>query len=115
MCRAPHEVLWHSVALPPKEPVTRPFPGRSARRFPRRGTNLRHGEGFKSVRGWWSSAIARHGSGMMCVMDQADAIVWASALGIAGTFAAGLIGPVLQARASRRQDRDHEVFRIQHR
>ncbi|MEU3343308.1 hypothetical protein [Streptomyces sp. NPDC006668] len=48
-------------------------------------------------------------------MDQADAIVWASALGIAGTFAAGLIGPVLQARASRRQDRDHEVFRIQHR
>ncbi|MET9914894.1 hypothetical protein ABZZ74_50975 [Streptomyces sp. NPDC006476] len=48
-------------------------------------------------------------------MDQADAIVWASALGIAGTLAGGLIGPVLQARASRRQARDHEVFWIQHR
>ncbi|MEU1276458.1 hypothetical protein [Streptomyces sp. NPDC005799] len=48
-------------------------------------------------------------------MDQADAIIWMTALGIAGTFAAGLIGPVLLARASRRRARDQEAFQIQHR
>ncbi|TLS42108.1 hypothetical protein FE633_32540 [Streptomyces montanus] len=48
-------------------------------------------------------------------MDQADAIIWATALGIGGTLAAGLTGPVLQARASRRQARDQEAFQVRHR
>ncbi|GGL13251.1 hypothetical protein GCM10010094_87720 [Streptomyces flaveus] len=48
-------------------------------------------------------------------MDQADAIIWATALGIGGTLAAGLTGPLLQARASRRQARDQEAFQVRHR
>ncbi|WP_151482912.1 hypothetical protein [Streptomyces albicerus] len=48
-------------------------------------------------------------------MDQADAIIWATALGIGGTMAAGVTGPLLQARASRRQARDHEAFQFRHR
>ncbi|MFJ8153915.1 hypothetical protein [Streptomyces sp. NPDC094468] len=48
-------------------------------------------------------------------MNQGDAAVWAAGMGIAGTLTAALGGPLLQARAARRQAREQEAVDIRHR
>ncbi|MCX4911286.1 hypothetical protein [Streptomyces sp. NBC_00878] len=48
-------------------------------------------------------------------MDQADTVIWATALGIGGTLAAGLTGPLLHARSARRRAQDQETFQVRHR
>ena len=51
----------------------------------------------------------------MCGMDQANTVIWATALGIGGTLAAGLTGPLLHARSSRRQAQEQESFQVRYR
>ncbi|MEV4033431.1 hypothetical protein [Streptomyces umbrinus] len=46
-------------------------------------------------------------------MDQGT--VWLAALGIAGTLAGALGGPMLQARSARRQQREQEAIEVRHR
>lgn len=52
---------------------------------------------------------------MMCGMDQANTVIWATALGIGGTLTAGLTGPLLHARSSRRQAQQQETFKVRNR
>lgn len=46
-------------------------------------------------------------------MDQGNVVL--AALGIAGTLAGALGGPLLQARSARRQQRDQEAIEVRHR
>ncbi|MFJ3672271.1 hypothetical protein ACIPSE_38025 [Streptomyces sp. NPDC090106] len=48
-------------------------------------------------------------------MDQGNAAVWASALGIAGTLLGALGGAFVQARSTRRQVADQEAADVRHR
>ncbi|MBJ6636919.1 hypothetical protein H4K36_01200 [Streptomyces sp. DHE7-1] len=48
-------------------------------------------------------------------MNQGDAAIWAAGMGIAGTLAAALGGPLLQARAARRQTREQEKADVRQR
>ncbi|MFE9642669.1 hypothetical protein ACFYO0_00620 [Streptomyces sp. NPDC006365] len=48
-------------------------------------------------------------------MDQGNAIIWATGLGIGGTLSAGLIGPLLHARTARRQAQDQQAAQVRNR
>ncbi|MFI6440150.1 hypothetical protein [Streptomyces sp. NPDC050759] len=65
--------------------------------------------------GWSSAFMTNAVGGIMSGMDQGDAAVLAAGLGIAGTLAAGLMSPLLQAHTARRQSREQEAIDIRHR